>query len=210
MYFLNKHRSNFTYQKNIHIFSLTFSRVLPKAHSYFNLFISPPVVFLKLPDWLWGPVSFLFNGNLPGLKRPRRETNHCRGPRLRTAELYFYSLVMPLGVDMDNFTFTFTILPLIFSLLYSVSFLFSASFPPSVPLRYCPLFLSFSVSFISVSYSFLSSYLLLVCMSRWVRETETRDLQVILYTVARNTDGCKNLVMVWFPSKKANRTSLRI
>ena len=42
---------------------------------------------------------------------------------------------MPLGVDRDNFTFTFTFLPPLFSLLYSVSFLFQLLFPPSVHLR---------------------------------------------------------------------------
>jgi len=55
-------------------------------------------------------------------------------------ELYFYSPVRPLGVERDNFTFTFTFFPLLLSLPYSVS----------IPFQFFSLLLSLCVSLSSL------------------------------------------------------------
>jgi hypothetical protein len=118
-------------------------------------------------------------------------SNHCLVPGLRTTGANPSLPLMSLGVGNDNLPFTFTFLPLLFSLTSSVSFLFHllySSFLSFYPFASLTLLLSISpVSVRFIYLLFLTIFSLPVfnhlcmsrCQRRWMHETQVRDSQAI-------------------------------
>jgi hypothetical protein len=74
-------------------------------------------IFRTCPDWPWGPPSLLYNGyrvSFPGIKRPRRGTDHPPPPSAEVKERvepYLYSTSGPswpdIGWTLPSFPFYF-------------------------------------------------------------------------------------------------------